>query len=163
MIDSPEELSRRLIAEGEKTRTFFAGLTDEEWRRQAYTDGACWSIREILAHFLAAEVAFQELIANIQSGGSGSPEDFDLNVYNERNVKSLSDDPPDVLLSSFVRARTETAAQVSQLDPEDLLRMGRHPFLGVTQLIDMIKMIYRHNQIHQREVRKILSGGETAP
>jgi hypothetical protein len=38
-------------------------------------------------------------------------------------------------------------------DP-DLAKLGRHPFLGITSLEDIIKMVYRHNQIHMREIRR---------
>jgi hypothetical protein len=38
----------------------------------------------------------------------------------------------------------------------DLERKGRHPYLGVVCLRDMIKMIYVHNHAHLRDVQKAL-------
>jgi hypothetical protein len=35
-----------------------------------------------------------------------------------------------------------------------LLHQGRHPFLGRAPLSEIIKIIYRHNQIHLREIRQ---------
>jgi hypothetical protein len=37
-----------------------------------------------------------------------------------------------------------------------LEKTGRHPFLGVTTLREMIKMIYIHNQTHYRDLRRVL-------
>jgi hypothetical protein len=33
---------------------------------------------------------------------------------------------------------------------------GRHPFLGVTAMRDMIKMLYIHNLDHYRDMKKAL-------
>jgi hypothetical protein len=46
---------------------------------------------------------------------------------------------------------------VAEMDNNDLEIQGRHPFLGVAPLSDIIKLIYRHNQIHIREIRKTLT------
>jgi hypothetical protein len=34
--------------------------------------------------------------------------------------------------------------------------MGRHPFMGQTQLREMIKMLYIHNLTHYRDMKKAL-------
>ena len=49
------------------------------------------------------------------------------------------------------------ATVVAHMTPEDLPKVGRHPFLGAAPLEDIIKLLYRHNQIHQRDVRRLLS------
>jgi len=45
---------------------------------------------------------------------------------------------------------------VSQFDDPDLEKSGRHPWLGMAQVEEIIKLMYRHNQIHQREIREAL-------
>lgn len=47
-------------------------------------------------------------------------------------------------------------ALVASFTEEDLQKQGRHPFLGLTTLAEMVKMVYRHNQIHLRDLRKSL-------
>jgi hypothetical protein len=46
---------------------------------------------------------------------------------------------------------------VSGIDENDLEKIGRHPYLGRTTLREMIKMVYLHNQIHYRDVKKVLN------
>ena len=155
MADTPVDLSGRLIREGEKVLAFFQSLGGEQLDRCVYTDGAEWRVREVLAHFVSTERAFISLIENVLSGGSGAPEGFDIDAYNQRKVAALHDiDVPD-LLEEFRQLRSRTAASVSRLEGDQLQRLARHPYLGVVPLVDIIKLVYRHNQIHLRDVRKI--------
>lgn len=157
MADTPEFLAERLLHEGQKTLEFFRLVTQEQWDKVIYTDGACWTVQQVLAHFVATEGAIQRLLKNILEGGPGSPEDFNINVYNERKVAALLEVAPKDLLDQFISLRQQSADLVSGLTVEDLSRCGRHPFLGDTDLTEIIKLLYRHNQIHQRDVRKVFA------
>jgi hypothetical protein len=153
MADTPQRLVDRLLEEGEKTRQFFEAIPAVDWELQVYSDGGKWRIRQILAHFVATEASLQKLLKNIMDGGEGSSLDFDLNRFNESRVGRLEGVSPSELLSQFCALRQQTAQLVAGMNPEDLLRRGRHPFLGVASLEDIIKLMYRHNQIHQRDIR----------
>jgi uncharacterized damage-inducible protein DinB len=155
MADTPEGLSERLLREGEKVLAFFQDLDSERFERPVYSEGADWSVREVLAHFVSTEKAFSSLLENVLGGGSGAPEGFDIDAYNQRKVAALKDMAVQDLLVEFQEQRLRTAESVANLDVEQLQRMARHPFLGVAPLVDIIKLIYRHNQIHLRDVRRI--------
>jgi hypothetical protein len=60
------------------------------------------------------------------------------------------------LLEKYKSVRAETITWVSGLTDEELEIKGRHPFLGETTLREMIKMLYLHNQIHYRDLKKAL-------
>ena len=160
MADTPEFLSERLIVDGEKSIDFFNQLPQEEWQKTIYTDGSVWTLHEVLAHFVTAELSLCKLVVNIASGGTGSPEDFDINLYNNRKVSGLKDAAVPDLLAEFRKNRQQTAEVVHSLAIQDLERTGRHPYLGIAPLTEIIKIIYRHNQIHIREIRKALSKAE---
>ena len=156
MPDTPSFLAERLLTEGNKSAQFFRDLPGEAWNTVIYTEGAAWKATQVLAHFTATEISLYRLLKNILEGGRGAPEDFDINSYNERKVAQLTSHDVEDLISQFLQQRTETSALVSQLTQQDLERQGRHPFLGQAPLAEIIKIIYRHNQIHQREIRKAL-------
>jgi len=158
MAETPERLVARLQGEGEKTLEFFRRLTPQQWELPVYSDGGCWSVRQILAHFVAAERGIYKLIQNVLDGGEGAPADFDLNAYNERKVSQLEAETISSLLEQFAAQRRASAQLVARLSAQDLLRQGRHPWLGMAALEEIIQLLYRHNQIHQREIRKALSG-----
>jgi uncharacterized protein (TIGR03083 family) len=149
-----ERLAGRLLAEGEKTVLFFHNIDKSLFDKQVYSEGGCWTVRQVLAHFAATEEAFALLVVDITAGGAGSPLDFDIDRYNEKMVKQLAGEPVEELISRFRRQRENNAKLVAGLDDQDLEREGRHPFLGQTRLEEIIKLIYRHNQIHQRDLRR---------
>lgn len=162
MSETPAFLAERLRSEGEKSVQFFHDMRPEYWACQIYTDGAAWTVRQVLAHFVQAEISLLKLVNNIAAGGLGTPDDFQLNTFNERQAAKLDEVEPEELIRRYLEMRESTAARVSQLTPEDLDRRGRHPWLGIAPLVEIIKLIYRHNQIHLREIRRSLFPAEKA-
>ncbi len=156
MPDTPDFLTDRLQAEGEKTADFFAALAPEQWQALVYTEGTQWTVRSVLAHFVMAEKGFLKLFANIREGGPGASEDFDIDRYNASQQEKTRELTPAELLQQFQATRAEMAALVASFTQQDLQKQGRHPFLGLTTLAEMVKMAYRHNQIHLRDLRKLL-------
>ena len=154
MPKSPEFLAKRLRSEGEKTVAFFSGLDDSDWKQTVYTEGSEWTVRHVLVHFVTAEEAFLKLFPNIVAGGEGASKDFDLDRYNARQQEKNQDLQSDELLAQFQDVRARMATWVETLSAEDLQKEGRHPFLEETTVEDMIKLVYRHNQIHYRDMRK---------
>lgn len=157
MNDRKDYLIRRLDKYKNRTRDFFSELTPDQWERQVYSEGASWQIRQILAHLASAEDNITRLVEHILSGGEGVPGDFDLDGYNERKVSELEALPPDELLEKFLENRERTIQMVSRFGEGDLDRKGRHPWLGVAPVEEIIKLMYRHTQIHQRDIRNTLN------
>lgn len=157
MPETPAFLAERLQSEGAKTFDFFSSLTDEQWQTDVYTEGTTWSVRNVLAHFVMAEKSFLILFARIRESGPGVPEGFDIDRHNARRQQEVAALSPDELLDQFKTVRAQMASWVTALNADDLEKRGRHPFLGMTTLLEMIKMVYRHNQIHLRDLRRALS------
>jgi hypothetical protein len=151
-----DELVQKLKSEGEKYAAIFANLTDNEWMKEVYTEGSVWTIRSILAHLVTAERGLAKLFANIRDGGPGASEDFDIDRYNASQQEKTRELTPRELLEQYKAVRAEMTAWVSSLNEADLDKTGRHPFMGHTTLREMIKLIYLHNQLHYRDLRKVL-------
>ncbi len=157
MPETPAFLSERLKSEGKKCAAFFAALRPEQWQIEVYDEGALWTVRSVLAHFVTAERGFLALFESIRAGGKGAAEDFSIDRYNASQQEKTKDVPPAELLAQFDAVRAQMAGWVAGLSQADLYKEGRHPFLGQTTLIEMIKMVYLHNQIHLRDLRKRLA------
>ncbi len=153
------ELASKLRTEGDKFSGFFGGLTPQDWNTEVYTEGSVWTVRSILAHLMTAERAFLKLFEDIRRGGPGASEDFVIDRYNARQQEKTQDLTPDQLLTDYKNAREQMSAWVAGLQDSELERTGRHPFLGVTTLREMIKMIYIHNQTHYRDIRRVMKNG----
>ena len=156
MPETPAFLAERLQTEGDKTAAFFASLTPDQWRAEIYTEGEIWTVRNLLAHYVTAERGFLKIFASLSQGGPGVADDFEIDRYNASQQAKTRDLTPAELLEQFRAVRAQMIALVASFSEADLLKQGRHPFLGQTTLTEMIKMVYRHNQIHFRDVRKIL-------
>jgi uncharacterized damage-inducible protein DinB len=156
MTETPAFLADRLKSEGDKTIAFFNSLKDENWEITVYTEGSEWTMRNVLAHFVSAEQGFIRLFKDILAGGKGAADDFDIDRYNAKQQELIKDASRQELVKFFQAGRFEMISLVGRLTIEDLQREGRHPFLGLTTLAEMIKMVYRHNQIHHRDLRKLI-------
>ena len=150
------ELAQKLKSEGEKFAAFFGGLTEEQWKKEIYTEGSVWTIRNILAHLMTSERAFVKLFENIRQGGPGASEDFVIDRYNASQQEKTNDLNPQELLEQYKEMRAQMIAWVSGISDLDLEKTGRHPGLGVTTLREMVKMVYIHNQTHYRDLRRVL-------
>lgn len=151
---TPAWLAERLKKEGEKVVAYFASLTDEQWSVEVYTEGDTWTVRNVLAHFVTAERGLHKLFESIREGVLGASDEFSIDRYNARQQEKAKDLSPTELLEQFTDVRADLAKWVSKLSQEDLVKEGRHPFMGQVQLGEMIKMIYLHNQLHFRDFRK---------
>lgn len=153
MPKSPQFLAKRLRTEGEKMTAFFAALSDADWNQTVYTEGETWTIRNVLLHFVTAEQGFLKLFADIVDGGEGASVDFDIDRYNASQQEKGKALTTQELLVQFQAVRKQMADWVESLSADDLAKEGRHPFLQKTTLEEMVKMVYRHNQIHYRDMR----------
>jgi uncharacterized damage-inducible protein DinB len=150
------ELAEKLRTEGEKFVGVFAGLGDEQWNAEVYTEGGTWTIRNVLSHFVTSERGLVRLFEQIRQGGAGVSDDFSIDRYNARQQEKTRDLTPAELLEQYRTIRAESVAWVSGLRDEELELQGRHPWLQQTTLREMIKMLYLHNQIHFRDMKKVL-------
>ena len=66
------DLANKLKSEGEKFISIFTGLTHEQWQMKVYTEGATWTIRNVLSHFVTSERGLVKLFEQIRQGGAGA-------------------------------------------------------------------------------------------
>jgi uncharacterized damage-inducible protein DinB len=150
------ELAEKLKLEGERIVAIFGRLRDEQWNAEVYTEGATWTIRNVLSHFVTAERGLVKLFEQIRQGGDGASEDFSIDRYNAAMQARTKDMTPQELLEQYKTIRAQSVAWTSGLSEEDLEKQGRHPFLGKTTIREMIKMLYIHNLTHYRDMKKAL-------
>lgn len=158
MADRIPSLVNRLREKGAQSAAFFRALRPADWERAVYSEGAAWNARQVLCHFVAAERAFLPLFEDVLAGGAGAPEGFDLDRFNESQVRKLDALPPEDLIRQFEAARADLVALVAGMQESDLDRVGRHPWLGVDRLEAFARLIYRHNMLHERDIRRALGG-----
>ena len=60
------------------------------------------------------------------------------------------------LIDKLRNSRAASIAMVAAFSDDDLDRRGNHPLLGEVALEDFVKLIYRHNKMHMRDVQRAL-------
>jgi hypothetical protein len=155
-MSEPADLAEKLRIEGEKIAAIFAGLAENQWQAEVYTEDETWTLRSVLSHFVTSERGLVKLFERIRTTGEGAAEDFSIDRYNAAQQRRTQELSPQELLEQFKSVRAEAVAWVAGLQEAELEIMGRHPFLGMTTLREMIKMLYIHNQTHYRDMKKAL-------
>ena len=150
------DLAKKLKSEGEKFSAIFAGLTAEQWQTEVYTEDTTWTIRNVLSHFVTSERGLVKLFEQIRQGGAGSSEEFSIDRYNTSMQARTKDATAEELLEQYRAVRAESVVWVSGLKGSELELRGRHPFLGPTVIREMIRMLYLHNQLHYRDMKRAL-------
>jgi uncharacterized damage-inducible protein DinB len=150
------ELAEKLGTEGDRFISIFSGLSNEQWDQQVYTEGTTWTIRNVLSHFVTSERGLIKLFEQIRQGGTGAADDFSIDRYNAAQQEKTKELNAPELLEQFKQVRATSIAWVSALKDEELEIMGRHPYLQMTTLREMIKMLYIHNLTHYRDMKKTL-------
>ncbi len=150
------ELAEKLKSEGDKFVSIFSGLSDDQWNQEVYTEGATWTIRNVLSHFVTSERGLLKLFERIRQGGEGSQDDFSIDRYNAAMQARTRETTPQELIEQYKEVRANAIQWVSGLTESELEITGRHPYLGHTTIRDMIKMLYIHNLDHYRDMRKVL-------
>ena len=148
------ELAEKLKVEGEKYVGIFGGFSDDQWNQEIYTEGTTWTIRNVLAHFVTSERGLIKLFEQIRQGGTGAADDFSIDRYNAAMQARTRELSAAELIEQYKQVRDSSVAWVSALKPEELEIVGRHPFLQMTTIREMIKMLYIHNMTHYRDIKK---------
>jgi len=163
MSGRKELIIKRLQEEGAKTVEFFRSIHENDFRQQVYTTGPQWDARNLLAHFVSAERTFAFYGRDILNGGEGAPEDFVIDEFNETQVGRMKTASASDLIDQFEEARANTIHLIESMSDADFDRVGRHPWFGKVPLGNMIKLIYRHTMIHQRDIKKAIETKQPVP
>lgn len=155
-MDRCRDIATGLRKGGNETVSFFESLAPEQLETRVYQDGAHWTARQVLAHFITIERSMHRLFENMLAGGEGAPPDFDLERYNLRQTQKMDGLDLQALISQFRVVRQETIAMVEKMSEADLDRQGRHPFHGTGKLDRFIRWAYEHARIHEAEIRKAI-------
>jgi hypothetical protein len=158
-----DHIRKRLRVEGEKTIAFFDALSPTDWDQKIYTSGSGWRVREVLAHFISAERAYQRYLQDVLQGGVGAPDDLDIDQFNETDVATMEGLSPEQLLVTYQLVRDETIRITELIEEDDLVKRAKHPWFESKEIGWFLKLLYRHNTMHRQDMLKSLKTGKPLP
>lgn len=157
------DIIKRLREKGDETLAYFMSLPNPAWDQQVYQDGPQWTVRQILAHFVSAETGFEQVFEAAMQGRKDAPENFSIDEFNRREVGQMGAYTPTELIVEYRHARARTIGFLESIEDADLGRESWHPWFGWDKLEKFLKLVYRHNMIHERDIRKALETGQPVP
>ncbi len=128
-MPQPELIQKRLRDEGDKLLALFDGLTPEQWQTVVYIDSMTWTIKDVLAHQIAAEREFQFYGRDVLNGGRGAPEGFVINEFNNRSVAAQADRTAAQLIEDFRSVRKDSIEFVA------LIRADQFAWEGLASVL----------------------------
>ena len=154
MTDRRAEIIAKLEENLKNSISFFRSLSADQLSVQVYTEGAKWTVKQVLAHFVTIERSMHWLFKDILSGGSGSPDDFDVDRFNLTQTRKLDGLTVEELIEQFKSVREDTIVIVRGMTEQDFKREGMHAFHGHGKLERFIVWAYEHVRIHEDDIRK---------
>ena len=152
-----EALLSRLEKGRVKTEALFGELRAEQWSLVVYSEPVLWTARDLLAHFVSAELALLRIAQDLAAGGRGAPEGFEFDAYTAEERDLRAGVPADELLRALAQARQATLDWTAGLADQALDRTGRHPALGEVSLETLLLSIYGHQLFHARDLQARLT------
>jgi len=135
-----------------KSLEVFRSVEPDLWEQPIFDDPESWDLKDLVAHFIYSEEYILSLAQDISFGGEGSPEDIDIDAFNENGIEELRHRSVNELLDILNDVRKTSISWVRELDELELDRVGRHPVLGASNVETIINSIYAHQLLHMREI-----------
>ena len=153
-IDETHRIKKKVTSARAKLLGTVAGLDEAawEWRPQ---DGR-WSVRLTLAHVGSAQWSHLQVALRLLAGEPVDIPGFDLDAWNAAQVAARANWPVAQVLADLEAAQQETLAFLDGLDAEELSISGSHPALGEVSVGQVLRIIALHDNLHRREVLRLL-------
>ncbi len=130
-----------------------AGLTDAQWQGRAYSEeGGDWRVLDLLRHVVDSERGMTALMTQVQAGGAGVPDDFDLSRWNRRIVEKMQGRSLDDLMTALAQNRVALFDFIDTLANEDWDKKGRHASGHILTIAQVCQLIASHERAHTAEI-----------
>ena len=152
-----EGLRSRLVQGRETFLNVVAALDEAALARPVWAEGGTWTAQELIGHVAYAEAGMQPLIAGGATGTAPvPPADFDIDRYNEGNLRRARTQTIPELLARLDASRQETLRLLAPLTASELDRPVQHPVAGPTTVEGIFRIIAYHERLHAKDLRELL-------
>ena len=123
-MQKKEAIKDELAAARERVLEVVRELDREEWTHPVYAheEETKWTAGDVLRHLVWAEGGMLRMMRQVKEGGTGVPEDFEIDRYNARGIEKLKKKMPAELLEMMdqIEEVLETIAAHEAQHLEDL-------------------------------------------
>ena len=133
------------------------GLNEAQWETAVQSEGAAWTVSDIVRHLVNAENGMTGLMVQFKQGKDPVPPDFDRDRYNKRAVEKTKDLSREDLLNAMTQNRENLLAVIETLSEEDWHKKGRHASLNIYTIEEICHIIADHETAHLSDIQAAFS------
>jgi hypothetical protein len=127
------------------------------WDTQVYSDGAAWTVGQLLTHLAISDKGQTNVVAGIADGREVVPADFDLQRYNQRSVEKRADLTVEQARSELAASREQLYVWLDSIDDATLDKQGRHATLQIISIERFLtEMMADHERNHADDIARVL-------
>jgi hypothetical protein len=161
-VDKVAEIRAEKAASYQGLRELFESLAEADWSVPAQGHAGGWTVRDTLTHLVTAGPGLLRAAQLLAEGRLQMRPDFDLDLWNQRQVDKQSGRTTAELLADLAALHRDTLAYLDTLVGADakavLSRRGQHAVFGETTVEHVLRRIYQHEREHAAELRQALAG-----
>lgn len=156
MASEKIEKLRAKLAEARDVLNTVLDQVGDRWDRQVYSDGAGWTVYQLLIHLMISDRGQTRTVQQIAIGEDPIPADFDLERYNRRSVEKSVGVTPEAARAALAESRAELLTWLETVDEAALDRQGRHASLNIFSVAQILRMMAIHERDHANDLAKAL-------
>ena len=155
-MEQKAKLQTKLAENRTALFTLLNGLTDEQWQTAVFSEETIWTVSDMVRHLEGAERSMISLMANIQQGGTGASEDFDLARFNASRIRKAKEKQIPELMAAMEKNREDLLAFMASLTEEDWQKKGRHGSLRIMTIEEICHIIADHEATHAHDIAQAI-------
>lgn len=132
-------------------------LDEAQWQTVVFSEENQWTAADILRHLVEAQRGMTMQIAQIQAGGTGVPEEFDLARWNNRGVSKNQSKTPAELLAELEEGRVNLLMLLENISEADWEKKGRHGSGRILTITQIFQIIAEHEVTHSNDIKQALN------
>ncbi|MCU0514415.1 MAG: DinB family protein [Anaerolineae bacterium] len=133
-------------------------LPPEREEERLYSDGAQWTLRQLVIHLMIADRGHNSMIQGIATGQPIIPPDYDLERFNKRSVEKQAAVTLAQARDALRASRQELIDWLHGLEDDAVLDLeGRHASLQIMSISRILNVMAWHEDTHTGDIEKHLT------
>lgn len=124
----------------------------ERGNEQIYSDGAQWTIHQLMIHLVIADQGHNAMAMGIAAGQEVIPADYDLERFNRRSVEKRGEMTLAQAREALIKNREALLAWLNTLDDVLLDQEGRHASMIMMSVNQILQTHAAHEDLHTRDI-----------
>lgn len=148
----------RLAASRARLNAVLDAVPADAWERQIYSDGAQWTLRQLLIHLMVSDRGQNNVVMGIAADREVIPPDYDVNRYNQRSVEKQAEVTVEQARAGLVESRQQLLTWIDTADEAILDKQGRHALMQILTIAQIFNVMSRHEEGHANDIEAFIRG-----